>query len=492
MINVAFILFLFIFGIRLLRWVSIVQQKEYRLDRLIAFLKTRNGFQEVVRILPNRSDFSRTGLKRPRVTLRALLVFCMSLILLCFLLLEISVMLTLVPSSIKTVVVVIAWVGLILIVPVIVAISVVPTALMVNLRIYIELQRAKTVFDKTKPTIIGITGSYGKTSTKLLLAHILSQKYTVFSTPGSHNTRFSVARAIRQGLKNQQMAVLEYAAYTKGEIAELVKWFPPDSAIITGLAPQHLELFGSLDAIIQAKSELVKAVPDDGPIFYYAGNKGAERIVTRGKRPTHNIHSFDLSDLPITNPAMYKNGTLSFKWNNNKITTTLVGGHYQEALVISWRVARHFGLTDEHIVRGIRSFQAPEKFIRSYQLSTSAQVIDDGGTSNTTGFEAVIDLADSLPYQRKTLITPGIVDLGDESEVIHNKLAKRSCKIFDTICYVGSEGEPQFIQQCSNKVVTAQNEVTRHISNLQMNDLLVIEGRIPGWAVEQLRKLQKS
>ena len=95
--------------------------------------------------------------------------------------------------------------------------SVLPTSIIYAVRVWIELMLAKSKVQKTKPLIIGITGSYGKTSTKILLSSVLKKKFSVFRTPKSYNTKFSVARSINRGYRGEQVMVLEYGAYKKGE-----------------------------------------------------------------------------------------------------------------------------------------------------------------------------------------------------------------------------------------------------------------------------------
>lgn len=185
------------FVVRWFRWLAIVQQKEYRFDRLRAFLRSDEGKYELKRVLPKLSDFSRTGLKRPKPTARVLLVALLSgLTLLSQFSLSISSSIT--PGEVMPSLLV--WgTGIVvayLILPITVIADSIPTMLLSALATWNTLRRAKQKIESGQPKIIGVGGSYGKTSTKHLLHHFLKQKLTVFVTPKSFNNKLSVAQSI--------------------------------------------------------------------------------------------------------------------------------------------------------------------------------------------------------------------------------------------------------------------------------------------------------
>ena len=170
-----------------------------------------------------------------------------------------------------------------------------PIALIVNLidKIY-EVPHNKTFVKKAKSKlansdikVIGITGSYGKTSCKIILTDILSKKYRVLSTPRSHNTPMGLALSINNNdLKDYDIFIAEMGARPVGDIAELCEFCPPDIAVITGICPQHLESFGSIENVIKAKSEILAGgakyfiSPDCSSLFeaYSGGNCCSECV----------------------------------------------------------------------------------------------------------------------------------------------------------------------------------------------------------------------
>jgi UDP-N-acetylmuramoyl-tripeptide--D-alanyl-D-alanine ligase len=481
--------------IRYLRWLALVQQKEYRADRLWAFLSTVEGLKELIRILPARSDFTRTGLKRPRPTARMIVVtvFSFSLLLLFFLLA--NLLSPWMANGWQRIFTFVSSVGMaVVLMPVFVILGTLPTVLLAEARTLWELRQARKTLLSSQVKIIGITGSYGKSSTKHILRHILAQQTSVFATPRSYNARFSVAASVVEGYSGQKIAILEYGAYSKGEIAELAGWLPPDVAIITGLAPQHLALFGSLDAIVKAKSELVKALPKEGVVYYNAADLGAKSIVDAGllaRGDQLQTIACYADKVDITKPALDATGKLTFYLAAEHVQTQLVGMHYLEAIALAVTVARSEGISNMTIIKALETFRPGEYMTTSYQLKNGALVIDDGGTSNPTGFIAALNLAKKLNKNRQlTLISPGIVDLGAESAKIHREIAEMGREEAQKILHVGQDGKQQFQALFKSDYYDDQEVIVDILSRLNEESLLLIEGRMPGWVLKTLEGLR--
>ncbi len=493
-------LFLTSFFIRALRWLAIAQQKEYRADRLILFIKSDEGKKEIFRIFPQKKDFSRTGLKRPRITSRIIIVTIIFIVIFLFLV-TCLVSRSLLFGSIAFILLMIFGLLIYLaVIPLLILVAVLPTALVASFRVWLELLSAHSKVKNLKPKIIGITGSYGKTSTKVLLAAVLEKKFSVFKTPKSFNTKFSVAQSINKGFKNQEIMILEYGAYKKGEIKILASWFKPNLAIITGLAKQHLGLFGSVDSIIEAKSELVKSL-DPGSVVVWNGNDiGAKKICEKGMgENSHSKGNLEMiaakvenKDSVVMKAHLNKVGKLQFVFAGQQVSTNLLGMHYLEIVVMVLSVAQKLEVTDKDIVEAISKFVPDDKFIYSYSTKVGSLIINDGGTSNPNGFSAAINLAAHINHPKKVLITSGIVDLGDESNSIHTELAKKAFEVFDTVFYVGESGIKQFQDVFKEKLFSAEsvNDQTRIINfllNLTYHEMILVEGRMPGWINKYLK-----
>lgn len=485
---------IFFFGsffVRILRWLGIIQQKEYRFDRLMLFMKSYEGKQEFYRLLPKKSDFSKTGLKRPKITLRSASIgFIFSTIFILFLIV-VLLLAYLIPSLLFTILFfIICLLILLTCIPFILIISIIPTTIIASFKTHLELLKAKSKFRKTKPMIIGITGSYGKTSTKIFLAHVLERKFSVFKTPKSFNIKYSVAKSINDGYLDQEIAIIEYAAYKTGEIKNLTSWFKPKLAVVTGLTEQHLGLFGSLSAIIQAKAELVESLDLGSTVICNGYDPGALRIfeMSRNKKDLKLVSINEQHDqVKIFKTHLNKKGELVFVWNGQQVLTKLMGMHYIQTVKLVIAVATELDLKDEEIVSALSNFIPNEKFIYSYTLDSGATVVDDGGTSNPKGFEAAISLASKVNAKEKTLITPGIIDLGLRSDDIHKDLAERSQQIFSNVLYVGEVGSKQFGEAFGDNFEQVQSEVEKKIAEISSDNLVLVEGRMPAWVKKVLK-----
>lgn len=473
-----------IFFVRWLRWLGILQQKEYRFDRLFAFFQSDEGKAELGRAIPLRSDFSRKGMKRPRTTARALLVACMSLVILV---LEVTLatwgaMYSQPYGSVDLVFGITLLLLIYLFIPVTVVLGAVPSMAVAAGMTLLKLRGAQRALQKGNPKIIGIGGSYGKTSTKHLLHHFLSQKYSVFVTPKSFNTKLSVAQSILSGYKKQKIALLEYGAYIRGEIEYLAKWFPPDMAVETGFTPQHLSLFGTRENSILAESELIAALHSDGVAFCNGADPGAVEICQTGaqrNQVTIKMYSGKDSEIHFENPTVNVHGQLQVTWKGKRLHTKLIGRQYQVNLQAAVLVSEELGLTTEEIVDAARTFTPNSSFIEGKLLKNGSYLIDDGGTSNPMGFAAGLELLAELPYQNKVLVTAGMIDLGNESRQIHFKLAKRAKELGLTVIHVGPDGKDEFNEVFESELITQIERAQQLIQESDKQTVILLEGKVP-------------
>ncbi len=453
---------------RILRWLAIVQQKEYRLDRLAVFLKSVEGQKELRKVLPLRKELTRTGLKRP-VRTGKIVVISLTFI-------AVFLALWIVPSS-NTILRIFLAAALYFLIPLLVVLSSLPAILFTEIATFLFLILASRKLNQSKTTIIGITGSYGKTITKHLIAAVLEEKFSVFKTPKSHNTRLSVALSVLRQFDNQNFALLEYGAYKKNEIKKLARWFKPDAAVITGFTPQHIALFGGRLQIIKAKAELVYAV-NGGPVFCNSADPGAEEICSAGNR-SNFIRSEDVETSDFELNSM---GRLVFSWQNNKVHTKLVGRHYLQTVKLAIAVGKYYNLQDGEIVSGLENYQPGETVVNVYRAESGALIIDDGKTSNPKGFKAALQLTAELAERRKAenvyLLTPGIVDLGKWTDEIHLDLAKQARPVVNKLLHVGEDGTEQFREVFEEDYIAESPDILKFLNAVGEGDLVLIEGKV--------------
>lgn len=542
------LLFLWLVVTRFSYWLAITQQKEYRWDRLKLFLATKDGQRALVMGWP-WLVFRLQKLKRPKMTLRIVLIALMSTTL-WFLtwhnelhlmgvnswkildqtqiqkpsLLQILRQVQGIPSvgveslvqhdlirndlvqndlaqtdevwlliqNNRSIFVVGWWLVCWWLVPGFVGLATLPTWLVSEGVTRWRLRKAKFLIDKHRPLIIGITGSYGKTSTRHILAHLLGDNTQVWTPADSHNTSLSIATDVIATYQGQPIVVLEYGAYTESEIAKITKYFPPQLAIITGLTFQHGGLFGSLEKIVQAKSELIAALPAKSVVYWNADCPEAEKIVKVGlsahrqmhDQPQVEVKQVDANSVKISEVSIANWGQLQFKFAHQAIYLSLVGIHYVENIAMAIAVVRDQGVPISQVVTRLQSFQPNRYFTRAWRSQTGVVVVDDGGSCNPAGFASIIELAKQINVSPKVLITSGIVDLGDESSRIHKELAAKSKLIIDQVFYTGEAGREEFQAVLGERVVTDQKLITDKMKNLESGTLLILEGRLPGWVID--------
>src|SRR3990167_2121661 len=273
-----------------------------------------------------------------------------------------------------------------------------------------EVKRAKEKLSEVKPIVLGITGSYGKTTTKEFVAHILSQKYKVAATTGSENTEFGIARKTTEFVKKDtEYFVVEMGAYKRGEISALSRIVSPVAAILTGIEPQHLSLFGSLENIKLAKFELIESLPLGGIAFFNSTNKYARELAGKARSLKTNLevyeYGFDLKARVLTQNV--ESSRVEFLENGEKVVISvgLPGVHLVENLGVSVLVARKFGLSWEEIKKGIASLSLPDKTMRVREFDSGAVIIDDSYNSTPKGFEAALDYLALYKKKKKAVIT---------------------------------------------------------------------------------------
>ncbi len=452
---------LFFSFIKLLRWLSFWQQKEYRLDRFIAFLATPAGKNQLKRVIT--FPISPSQLIRPRFTSKAFLLFFLSFFLLLGLFLTTTNFF--------------AWLILYLLLPLIIVLVTLPFQFFQSIFILFLSQLASYRLRTAKPVVIGITGSFGKTTTKFLLAQLLNSTFKVWHPPSSFNTRLSVSKAILTSYRSEPYVILEYAAYTKNEISDLAKLFPPSIAILTGITHQHQATFGSVKDIIAAKRELPTALAPDSPVFYNHLNANINKLI----QPLSRLKLITLDESLLSTINLNQEGYLQIKLSSQTITTPILGQHYATNLVLAVQVARYLGVKEADLANALTHLTLNQRFIRRFSTG-DRQILLDDITSNPAGFAAVIDLAKHLKSKPKILISSGIVDLGSASQKVHQQLAIKSANVFDFFFHTGSEGNTSFSQAFGSRyqAIHSLSELKQALKPFENKPhLIVIEGRIP-------------
>lgn len=273
--------------------------------------------------------------------------------------------------------------------------------------------------------IVGITGSYGKTSTKFIIQHILKERYSVCFTPGSFNTPMGICKVINNDLQSShQILILEMGARYKGNIDELCRIAAPDVAVLTNVGIAHLETFGSKEQIAQTKSEILAHLPPDGTAVLNADDPLVMRmpIAASVTKLTAGLKAGDFTATGITYDASGCRFIVSGPNNETaEVTTPLLGAHNVINILLAFCVGHHFGLRLQTMAIAAASLQPVEHRLELKQRN-GITVIDDAFNSNPIGARNAIEVLGKFNTGKRILITPGIVELGDKEEEENHKL----------------------------------------------------------------------
>ncbi len=286
-------------------------------------------------------------------------------------------------------------------------------------------------------TVIGVTGSYGKTSVKFFLEKLLSTEYNVLVTPENYNTTLGVVRTIRERLRAQhELFVCEMGARNVGDIKEICDLVHPRYGVVTAIGPQHLESFGSIANIVKTKFELADALPPDGILF---ANLDDENIRGRKVSVTEVGYGLSRGDYLAENLTVSPRGS-SFTLRGVEFHTRLLGAHNVQNICAAIAVANTLGIPLEKLRLPVQQLESVPH--RLQLLGGGARtVIDDAYNSNPAGAKAALEVLSAFPGLR-ILVTPGMVELGEKQESLNREFGAQAAGKCDYAILVGKKQAP--------------------------------------------------
>lgn len=309
----------------------------------------------------------------------------------------------------------------------------------------IFISEAKKQLAKVSPYIIGITGSYGKTSTKDALSQLLQVTLgSTFWPEKGINTDMGITRAIREQLKPQtKYAVIEMAAYGVGSIRRLCKLTPPQAGIITCIGLAHLDRFGNQQTIYRAKSELAQEIPDDGILVCNGDNKGSRQIAIEFRKKTTLLYGLDNKkndlDCWIDSLATTNKGThfhITWKQKTYEGFTPLHGETALSNCAAAFTMCCALGANPEYVCAALSTL-IPVSNRLQISKHNDRTYIHDAYNSNPDGFIAALDVLGQLPAKKRILMTPGMIELADQNLDMHHKVGRQAAKVCDLAILVG-------------------------------------------------------
>ena len=293
--------------------------------------------------------------------------------------------------------------------------------------------------------VIGITGSYGKTSTKHYLHRILSEHFSTTMTPGSFNTTLGVIRTVREHLRPyDEVFIVEMGAKQPGDIKEIADLVHPDAAIITAVGEQHLETFKTVENVQKTKFELVDALPAEG--FAVLNNDFpfvANRKVANAKALRYGVSNLKGTDYHAEDVRYTSRGT-TFKITGPgldkplELHTALVGECNVSNLLGAVIVALRLGVPAEKIKYAVSQIEQVEHRLSVKRVPGGLTIIDDAFNSNPSGSKMAVEVLGMMKDEgKRIIITPGMIELGDRQEEANRQFGRHIAANADIAIIVG-------------------------------------------------------
>ena len=290
--------------------------------------------------------------------------------------------------------------------------------------------------------IIGITGSYGKTSCKNILADILNIKYNALPTPKNLNTYNGLIMTVNNHMdKFTEIFIAEMGAYVKGEIAGLCKLIKPKYGILTTIGTAHLESFGSEQNIIEGKFELIESLPSDG--FAILNGDDPKQVNYKLKNKVKTIWiGIDNKEVDVlaTNISCNSKGTsfdVIFKDDSKKyhFETRLLGKHNVYNILEAIACGNEFGIDKESLIQAVKGVRPIEHRLELKRIGNFT-MIDDAYNSNPVGAKRALEVLDMMNGS-KVVVTPGMIELGDQEYELNKEFGKQIAKVADLVILIG-------------------------------------------------------
>lgn len=288
--------------------------------------------------------------------------------------------------------------------------------------------------------VIGITGSYGKTSVKFILGKLLAAKYETLITPESYNTTLGVVRTVRERLRaTHEVFVCEMGARNLGDVKEICDIVKPRYGVITSIGPQHLESFKTIENVIKTKFELADALPEDGVLFFNADNAlAASRPVSNTATVGYGTENGVWRACDISATARGTEFTLSGPNGAQvRLSTRLLGRHNVLNITGAAAVAASLGVTMNDIAAQVRRLDPVPHRLQLLGASPRL-IIDDAYNSNPEGACAALETL-AMFEGLHILVTPGMVELGERQNDLNRSFGEAAARVCDFVALVGEK-----------------------------------------------------
>ena len=354
-------------------------------------------------------------------------------------------------------------------------------------------RQASQRLSEVSPTVVAITGSYGKTTTKALVAHLLAGAKTVLATPASWNNRAGLAKAVNEQLTpGTEVFVAEMGTYGPGEIADMCRWFPPQVSVITAIGPVHLERFGSLDRTLSSKAEIVAGAAD------VVLNVDDERLAGLADRLTVGDGTSEVSG-----PRVWRCSSESLSADvgvipadDGSVRVTVRGIRVADLsnpsvaptnLACAIAAAMACGLSREQVAaRLTQPLPVPDHRLSKSTGAKGFTILDDTFNANPAGALRALEVLRATPAKgKRVVVTPGMVELGPVQDEANEAFAAASSEVASHLVVVGLTNRRALLRGAKSaglETVTMHNReaaVEWVKSTLGPDDVVLYENDLP-------------
>ena len=324
--------------------------------------------------------------------------------------------------------------------------------------IYYKTKAKRKLKSMSNLKVVGITGSYGKTSSKNILADILNIKYNTLPTPKNLNTPYGLMITINNHLdKFTDIFIAEMGAYVCGEIKELCDFVKPKYGILTRIGTAHLESFGSEENIQKTKFELIESLPSDG--IGVLNKDDPKQVSYKLKNKVEILWiGIDNKDVDVwaTNIKCSNKGTsfdVIFKNDSKKypFTTKLLGVHNVYNILAGLALGRKFGIDISDLQASVKTVKPIEHRLELKRLG-NFYMIDDAYNSNPVGAKNAVEVLSMMPGV-KVIVTPGMIELGEKEDELNEKFGEEIAELSkaDYVVLIGEEKTKPILKGLKNK-----------------------------------------
>lgn len=343
--------------------------------------------------------------------------------------------------------------------------------------------------------VIAITGSYGKTSTKFMLATMLKERFSVCFTPGSFNTPMGICKVINNDLEaHHQILILEMGARYEGNIRELCEIARPHISMITNVGVAHMESFGSTEAVAREKSTLARELVPDG-LLILNGDDPIVASMAELRNDVKIVFTGDRRSVMAEEISYGTEGTsFKMKWVDGdmeetmQIQTKLLGKHNIDNLLLAAAVAKELGIRSGTVALAASTIEPVEHRLELKQRN-SIYIIDDAFNSNPVGAKNAVEILSEFASGRRIIVTPGMIELGELQDEANREFGRVIGKAnLDMIYLVGKEQTRPILEGIMETVDSDENihvvsslfEANDHIEKtLKMGDVILYENDLP-------------